>query len=241
MRTLICTTLAVIAASLWLLQAQRTGDFRDPDVRYDQGWTELFNGKDLSDLVVVLAGKEGKPVRYHGERLSQQSTFAVRDGLLVTTGTPNGYIRTNDVYDNFVFHVEVRFPQRGNSGVLIFVQQDAVWPKAIECQLYQSHMGRIFPIQGAYLDGGEMIHEAAKPEGEWNTYEVYAEEGRVATVLNGVLIGIGANAWPNIGYVCLQSEGAPAEFRNIRIRRHAPTHRLWPKGEPPPWLKRPTP
>jgi len=52
--------------------------------------------------------------------------------------------------------------------------------------------------------------------------------------VNGVIIGIGSNAHPNIGYVCLQSEGAPAEFRNIRIRRHAPTHHLWRKGEPPP-------
>jgi len=65
-----------------------------------------------------------------------------------------------------------------------------------------------------------------------NTYEVYSEEGRVATVLNGVIIGIGANANPRIGYICLQSEGTQAEFRNIKVRRHAPSHQLWPKGEP---------
>ncbi|MBM3798204.1 MAG: DUF1080 domain-containing protein, partial [Acidobacteria bacterium] len=65
-----------------------------------------------------------------------------------------------------MFHVEVRFPERGNSGVLVHLQKDTVWPKGIECQLYQSQMGRIFPIQGAYLEGGEMIHENAKPEGE---------------------------------------------------------------------------
>jgi hypothetical protein len=41
------------------------------------------------------------------------------------------------VYDNFVFHVEVRFPRNGNSGVLIHVQRDDVWPKGIECQHYQ--------------------------------------------------------------------------------------------------------
>ena len=147
---------AAATASPSAAWAQRTGDFRDPDLRYDEGWTELFNGKDLDRWVVVLDGgeaKDAKVQRFHGERLGQQSTFFVRSGLLVTTGKPNGYIRTNDVYDNFVFHVEVRFPQRGNSGVLIYVQSDAVWPKAIECQLYQSHMGRIFPIQGATLDG----------------------------------------------------------------------------------------
>jgi hypothetical protein len=212
--------------------AQRSGDMRDPDLRYDEGWTSLFDGKSFGKLVVILEGEGGKIQKFYEETATKQNTFSIRDGLLVTTGTPQGYIRTSDVYDNYVFHVEVRFPQRGNSGVLAYIQKDEVWPRAIECQLYQSHMGRIFPIQGAYLEGGEMIHEAAKPTGEWNTFEVYSEEGRIATVLNGVLIGIGSNANPRIGYVALQSEGVPAEFRNIKIRRHAPSHQLWPKGEP---------
>lgn len=214
------------------LQAQRSGDMRDPDLRYDEGWTSLFNGKDFGKLVVVLRTEEGKVRKFFDDSISAQSTFSIRDGLLVTTGTPNGYVRTSDVYDNYVFHVEVRFTARGNSGVLVHVQRDDVWPRAIECQMYQAHMGRIFPIQGAYIEGGEMIHEASKPVGEWNTYEVYSEEGRLATVLNGVLVGIGANANPRIGHICLQAEGVVAEFRNIRVRRHAPSHHLWPKGEP---------
>jgi hypothetical protein len=214
------------------LAGQRTGDMRDPDLRYDEGWTSLFDGKSFGKLVVVLEEGQDKVKRYFEDTAGQQSTFYIKDGLLMTTGTPNGYIRTSDVYDNYVFHVEVRYPSRGNSGVLVHIQRDAVWPKAIECQLYQSHMGRIFPIQGAYLAGGEMIHEASKPVGEWNTYEVYSEEGRLATVLNGVLIGMGQDANPRIGHIALQSEGVPAEFRNIKVRRHAPSHILWPKGEP---------
>ncbi|MEX2260915.1 MAG: DUF1080 domain-containing protein [Bryobacteraceae bacterium] len=212
--------------------AQRSGDMRDPDLKYDEGWTSLFNGKDFGKLVVVLKEGEGRPKKYFEESVSQQSTFYIENGLLMTTGKPSGYVRTSDVYDNFAFHVEVRYPSRGNSGVLIHIQRDDVWPRAIECQLYQSHMGRIFPIQGAYLAGGEMIHEASKPVGEWNTFEVYSEEGRVATILNGVLIGIGSDANPRIGHIALQSEGVPAEFRNIKVRRHGPSHQLWPKGEP---------
>jgi hypothetical protein len=214
-------------------RAQRSGDMRDPDLRYDEGWTSLFNGKDFGKLVIVLKGEDNKPRRYFENSVGKQSTFSIEDGLLKTTGTPNGYIRTSDVYDNYAFHVEVRFTASGNSGVLIHIQRDDVWPRAIECQMYQAHMGRIFPILGAYLEGGEMIHENPKPVGEWNTYEVYSEEGRVATILNGALIGIGSNANPRIGHIALQSEGVPAEFRNIKVRRHAPSHQLWPKGEPP--------
>jgi hypothetical protein len=90
-------------------------------------------------------------------------------------------------------------------------------------------MGRIFPINGATADGGEMIHGAAKPSGEWNTYEVYSEEGRIATVVNGVVVGLASNANPKVGYICLQSEGAPAEFRNIKVRRYTPSHHMRPK------------
>lgn len=211
----------------------RLSDYRDPAVAYEEGWTELFNGRDLTGWVPVLRTPEGSAKRYREHEHRDQSTFFVRDGMLATTGRPNGYIRTADVYDNFVFHVEVRFSEAGNSGVLIHIQGDAVWPMSIECQLYQAHMGRIFPIHGATLEGGEMIHAAARPPGEWNTYEVYSEEGRVATVLNGKLVGLASNAHPRVGYIGLQAEGVPAEFRNIRIRRYTPTHHLRPVPRAP--------
>lgn len=214
-----------------LLVAQRTSDYRDPDLRYDEGWIPLFNGKDLAGWVPVVEVAEGKAKKYAEGDVSGQNTFLVRDGKIVTTGSPNGYVRTADVYDNFAFHVEVMFPRDGNSGVLIHIQRDGVWPRAIECQLYQAHMGRIFPIQGAVLEGGEMIHGAANPPGQWNVYEVYSEEGRVATVLNGKLVGLASNANPRLGYIGLQSEGVPAEFRNIKIRRHTPAHHLRPPPE----------
>jgi hypothetical protein len=210
--------------------AQRSSDYRDPDWTHEEGWTTLFNGKDLQGWVPVVRMEDGSAKKYREHEVGEQSTFFVEGGLLKTTGKPNGYVRTSDVYDNFVFHVEVRFPQQGNSGVLIHVQSDAVWPKGIECQLYQAHMGRIFPIQGATMDGGEMIHSAAKPAGEWNTYQVYSEEGRVATVLNGALVGLGSNADPKVGHICLQSEGVPAEFRNIKVKRYTPAYHLRPKS-----------
>jgi hypothetical protein len=209
-----------------LALAQKIGDYRDPDTLHSEGWTSLFNGKDFSGWQCILRAAEDKVQRFQHHEMDQQSTFRIEDGKIFTTGKPNGYIRTIDVFDNYVFHCEVMFPEQGNSGVLIHVQRDAVWPLGIECQLYKSHMGRIFPIQGATLEGGEMIHEASKPSGEWNTYEVYSEEGRIATVVNGAVVGLGSNAVPRIGYICLQSEGAPAQFRDIRVKRYSPAHYL---------------
>lgn len=194
--TIIILFLAALSPALL---AQRTADYRDPDRNYDEGWTSLFNGKDLTGWIPVLKMPDGQVRKYRAGEVGKQSTFFVQNGSLKTTGEPNGYIRTEDVYDNYVFHMEVRFSQEGNSGVIIHVQKDAVWPLGIECQLYQAHMDRIFPIRGATLEGGEMIHASSKPPGEWNVYEVYSEEGRVATVLNGVIVGLASNAKPKSG------------------------------------------
>jgi hypothetical protein len=208
------------------IPGQRLGDYRDPAMLYEEGWQELFNGKDLSGWLPVLKMEDGKSKKYREDEIDQQSTFFVEDGMLKTTGEPLGYLRTQAVYDNYVFYLEFRFDRIGNSGVTIHVQKDWVWPRGIECQLYQSHMGRVFPIRGATLKGGELIHDASKPPGEWNTFEVHSEEGRVATVLNGKLVALASDADPQIGYICLESEGVPTQFRNIRIKRYTPTHHL---------------
>ncbi|MEW5978481.1 MAG: DUF1080 domain-containing protein [Acidobacteriota bacterium] len=207
-------------------------DFRDPPLTAEEGWTVLFNGRDFKGWVPVLKTSDGQVKKFLEHEVGQQSTFSVRDGKIVTTGTPSGYLRSTEVFDNYVLHLEVRLLAPGNSGVLVHIQKDDVWPRSIECQLYHAHMGRIFPLNGASLDGGEMFHSAANPVGQWNTYEIYAEEGRLATVLNGQLVGLAANADPRLGYFCLQSEGVPAEFRDIKIRRHTPRHTLRPKPSP---------
>jgi hypothetical protein len=219
---------AVTLVSQDMPPSGRISDYRDPSVKYEDGWVELFNGRDLSGWVPVLKTSDGKAQRYLEHRVAEQSTFYVKDGKISTTGKPSGYLRTSDVYENYVFHVEVRLLEPGNSGVLVHIQRDDVWPRSIECQIYFAHMGRIFPLEGAELQGGEMFHSAARPVGEWNTFEVYAEEGRLATVVNGRLVGLASNANPRLGYLCLQSEGVPAEFRNIKIRRHTPKHALRP-------------
>lgn len=226
---MIKTTLAaLIVMSLLFCPAiaQKKGDYSDPAGTYDEGWSTLFNGKDLTGWIPVLEVSKGEVKRYVDENAKNQSTFTASNGILKTTGTPLGYIRTEDVYDNFVFHVEVRFSELGNSGVLFHVQQDAPLPKSIECQLFYSRMGRVFPLRGSKLTGGEMIHYNARPVGEWNTIEVYSSEGRVATLVNGVLVGLGENAEPAIGYICLQSEGTAVEFRNIKVKRFSPAHHL---------------
>jgi hypothetical protein len=58
----------------------------------------------------------------------------------------------------------------------------------------------------------------SKGVGEWNHYYVRAINGEVRLWVNGEEVSGGTECKPNTGYLCLESEGSPVEFRNLRIR-----------------------
>lgn len=54
--------------------------------------------------------------------------------------------------------------------------------------------------------------------GEWNHYYVRAIDGEVRLWVNGEEVSGGTGAQPRTGYLCLEAEGAPVEFRHLRLR-----------------------
>jgi hypothetical protein len=60
--------------------------------------------------------------------------------------------------------------------------------------------------------------ERSKGAGEWNHYYVRCINGEVRLWVNGVEVSGGTGCEPATGYLCLESEGAPIDFRNLRIR-----------------------
>lgn len=60
--------------------------------------------------------------------------------------------------------------------------------------------------------------QLSKGVGEWNHYYVRAINGEVRLWVNGEEVSGGTNCDPRSGYLCLESEGAPVEFKNLRLR-----------------------
>ncbi|TWU19443.1 3-keto-disaccharide hydrolase [Allorhodopirellula heiligendammensis] len=58
----------------------------------------------------------------------------------------------------------------------------------------------------------------AKGHGNWNQYYVRAINGEVRLWVNGEEVSGGTNIEPAEGYLCLESEGSPIQFRKLRIR-----------------------
>lgn len=58
----------------------------------------------------------------------------------------------------------------------------------------------------------------AKGVGEWNHYYIRAVNGEVRLWVNGEEVAGGTGIEPRTGFICLESEGAPLEFKGLRLR-----------------------
>ncbi len=86
--------------------------------------------------------------------------------------------------------------------------------------------GDVFAIHGATMDyvgrtNGKRsfpTEDRSKPSPQWNHYRIVANNGSLRLHVNGKEISGGDNANYRKGYLALESEGAPVEFRNLRIK-----------------------
>ena len=82
-----------------------------------------------------------------------------------------------------------------------------------------------FPPIGAVKKGASYTYHRSFPTkrlsqgtNEWNHYYIRCVNGEVRLWVNGEEVSGGTNCKPATGYLCLESEGAPIDFRNLRLR-----------------------
>ncbi|MSR30347.1 MAG: DUF1080 domain-containing protein [Gemmataceae bacterium] len=62
------------------------------------------------------------------------------------------------------------------------------------------------------------VKNLSKGVGIWNHYYIRAINGEVRLWVNGEEVSGGNNCTPKEGFICLESEGSPIEFKNIKVR-----------------------
>jgi hypothetical protein len=178
----------------------------------------LLNGTNFEGWDFHLGNPDAKPAE----------TWSVKDGAVHCTGKPAGYMRTKQTYANYLLHVEWRWAGKpGNSGVLVHMSPpDKVWPKSIEAQLMNRNAGDFFVIGGTDFKEHRGKQGRRTPKktdsnekeiGEWNTMEVTCAGDSITVVVNGETQNIATETTVTEGHICLQSEGAPIEFRNVYL------------------------
>jgi len=205
--------LAALVACTALMSSALTAD----DKKDDEGFTDIFNGKDWTGWKTLLP-KGADP----------EKTWSVMDGMILCTGDPNGYFYTEKSYKNYVLRYDWRFikPPEGkkstyNSGALVHIQKHKIWPKCVEVQGANANHGILYFLDCKKI--ASKYDQAAKdrathPIGEWNTTEIICkDDGTIMAKINGTDVSEGKSDLTE-GQIGFQSEGAEIHFRNIKIK-----------------------
>ena len=198
----------------------------------------LFNGKNLEGWKTDVPKKDGNP--------SVRDSFVVRNGLLVSLGTPRGHLITTETFRDFRLEIEYRFSGKpGNCGVLIHASTPralyGMFPQSIEVQMHTGNAGDFWCIEenievpdmavrrpkkeGQEYGGSEgdarrilnLTDGSEKPPGEWNVMVIEAVDRTIRVWVNGDKVNEGFNCTADQGAIALQAEGAEVEFRRLEV------------------------
>ncbi len=197
---------------------------------------DLFNGKNLDGWHVDVPAMDTVP--------TAQNPFIVRNGMLVSLGTPPGHLITDKVYKNYRLAVEYRFAGKpGNCGVLVNASTPRalykMFPKSIEVQMLHENAGDFWCIveditvpdmerrRGPKEEWGitegkkrrilNLTDGSEKPVGEWNTMIIQCLNNSIKVWVNGDLVNYGYDCTADHGQIAIQAEGSEVEFRKLQL------------------------
>ena len=197
-----------------------------------EGFTLLFNGKDLTGWQGLLARPNDNPAKRAElspeERAKLQAEadetmkahWSVADGVIVFDGK-GASLQTAKDYRNFELYVDWLILPAGDSGIYLRgTPQVQIWDAEKETVgsggLFNNKIG---PSQPSVT--------ADKPVGQWNTFFIRMIDDKVTVFLNGTQVVndvVLENYWDRSkpiferGPIELQNHGNTLRFRNIYLR-----------------------
>lgn len=162
--------------------------------------------------------------------------------MLVSLGTPQGHLITDDTHQNYRLEVEYRFAgEPGNCGVLVHASTPRslyeMFPKSLEVQMMHENAGDFWCIvediqvpdmerrRGPQEDWGitegkgrrilNLTDDSENPLGEWNRMVVECLGDKIKVWVNDDLVNYGTNCTTQSGQIAVQAEGSEVEFRKL--------------------------
>jgi hypothetical protein len=162
----------------------------------------LFNGKDLTGW----------------KALGPKNQWIVENGVLKSPAS-GANLCTEQKFNDFKLHIEFRLPPSSNSGVYLRGRYEVQVEDSYGKEPYSIYLGGIY----GFIDP---LFQAAKPSGEWQTYDITLVGRKVSVTLNGQKVIVEQNI-PGItggamdsdegapGPIMMQGDHGPVEYRNI--------------------------
>ena len=194
-----------------------------------EGFTALFNGKDLSGWKGLVKNPRDR-ARMSPEELAEAQLeadrqmnehWAAEDGVLVFDGKGQSLCTAKD-YADFELLVDWKIHENGDSGVYLRGSpQVQIWDPA-----HQNGIGSGGLFNNQRHPSRPLV-TADRPIGEWNTFRIIMLGERVTIYLNDVLVVDDVpleNYWERdepiypSGQIELQNHGNKLYFKNVFIR-----------------------
>jgi len=199
-----------------------------------EGFTALFNGKDLTGWKGLLKGPYDNPSKRAAlspEELKKlqneadedmRAHWKVEDGALVFDGKGRSLCTAKD-YGDFEMLVDWKIKENGDSGIYL--------RGSPQVQIWDTNRPNADVGSGGLYNNqknpSKPKKKADKPVGEWNTFRITMIGDLVTVILNGELAVdnvVMENYWDRsipiypTGQIELQNHGNTLYFRNIYIR-----------------------
>ena len=172
----------------------------------DDGWVQLFNGKDLTGWKMVdppsgefkgvkaVKNDDGKVTAYVGvlkKDGKEVTLWQVKDGMIVGGG-PASHLFTEVEAEDFVYRVEAKVNDKGNSGQYFRTKFEGGFPGGYEAQINATHgdwrrTGSLYPDGRTKLPKFEKElcqKEAAHKADEFFVQEVTAVGDEITIKVN---------------------------------------------------------
>ena len=227
--------LGVCLAAPSLLAAADDKQAKQPDNTPPEGYTALFNGKDLTGWKGLLAGPLDNPFERAKATPEQLKTaqeaadkhmrehWAVKDGVLVFDGKGASLATAKD-YGDFELYVDWKIEKAGDSGIYLRgTPQVQIWDPSLASAGGVGSGG----LYNNKKHPSKPSKVADKPVGEWNTFWIKMVGDKVWVKLNGEMVVDGVvleNYWNYAtpifptGQIELQNHGNTLYFKNIYVK-----------------------
>ena len=201
-----------------------------------EGFTELFNGTDLTGwygnnphTTLKETNLDGRFASIAAQQEEFKAHWSAQNGELVNDGD-GPYATTVKNYGDVEFHVDYKTVPLADSGIYLrATPQVQIWDyteqKKFEIGADKGSGGLWNNSAGA--PGKDPMVLADKPFGEWNSFKITQLGARTSVVLNDKLVvdnAIMENFWdrakplPATGPILLQTHGGEIRWRNLFVK-----------------------
>ena len=189
------------------------------------GKSMVFTGVRAPSLWRSAEPVWDKPIKLFNEKdltgwkaLGPKNQWIVENGVLKSPAS-GANLCTEQKFTDFKLHIEFRLPPSSNSGIYLRGRYEVQVEDSFGKEPFSIYLGGIY----GFIDP---LFQAAKPSGEWQSYDITLVGRKVSVTLNGQKVIVEQNI-PGVtggamdsdegepGPIMFQGDHGPVEYRNI--------------------------